>query len=695
MLTWSLLPYLLLLLCAAVIAGGAALYAWRLRTEPGASCLTGVSAACFIWVAADTGWLVSADADAKLFWGRVAYLGIVSVPVVWLTFAANYGGYHRVSRLALALLFIVPLITLALVWTNDYHGLVWASTQWTTVNGIPHIELQYGRWFWVHAVYSYAVLTVATGLLVFRVFTTAGLAVRQGALIVAAPLIPWAANAIYLLGRSPEPSFDPTPVGLALALVPLLWARLRYSLFDVALGLAPIARDTIVESMPDGVIALDRRDHIVYLNTAARRLIDIDDGPGAPERRRRPLPRGLAEAIRKAEHSAAGLVEIGLGAGAAQRELELVVSPLRDRAGNDVGRLLSLRDVTARRQSDRALHASESRYRRLLDTAQEGVWLTDVTGRLTYVNDSMAQMIGYSRSDLLGRSLTEFVEADEVEPLHRALVGADTQAARQRDVRFRRRDGSVLWTIVSTNPSLDPDGGVVGTLGMVTDITSRKRAELLEEEQRSLAYELHDGLAQLVAGAHQHLQAYAYQHPPESPQAKHDLDRVLDIARNAVRETRRVIAGLRPTVLDDFGLATAVRLQVETMREEGWDVEYENELGDYRPSPSAEMALYRVAQEALANVRKHAETGRVRVALARRESVVMLEVQDWGQGFDLPTVIEGRQLGEGLGLRGMRHRVSALGGQLLIGTRAGEGTHIVAEIPLASEPVTEPDGRRL
>jgi signal transduction histidine kinase len=193
---------------------------------------------------------------------------------------------------------------------------------------------------------------------------------------------------------------------------------------------------------------------------------------------------------------------------------------------------------------------------------------------------------------------------------------------------------------------------------------------------------VHDGVAQVAAAAHQHLQAYARFHRPRSAQGRERLDRALDTARRTVGEARRVIADLRPTVLDDFGLAVALRRQVENLRAEGWDITYDDTVGPERLPLAVETALFRVAQEALSNVRKHAVTTRVHVALRRRGHRVRLEVQDHGRGFRPDSTSEAAGPGERVGVPGMKERVALLGGRCTIRSRLGAGTRVVADVPL-------------
>jgi PAS domain S-box-containing protein len=204
-----------------------------------------------------------------------------------------------------------------------------------------------------------------------------------------------------------------------------------------------------------------------------------------------------------------------------------------------------------------------------------------------------------------------------------------------------------------------------------------------EEERRRVAYEVHDGLAQVAVAAHQNLQAFARRHAPEPARGRRELDRILRQVRATVSDARRVIANLRPTALDDLGLAAAISLEVERLNEEGYHVDYEEHLGDERLPEEMEITLFRVAQEALTNIRKHAGTQWVRIELRRRDGEVYLEVRDFGRGFD-PAALETLEGGPGerVGFAGMRERVSMLGGELEILSRPDAGASIAATIPL-------------
>jgi signal transduction histidine kinase len=207
-----------------------------------------------------------------------------------------------------------------------------------------------------------------------------------------------------------------------------------------------------------------------------------------------------------------------------------------------------------------------------------------------------------------------------------------------------------------------------------------------EDERRRVAYELHDGLAQVAAATHLSLQTFASQYRPRAVQTRLQLEKSVDLARRVVREARQVIAGLRPTVLDDFGLERALRLHVQELIGEGWTITYEAQLGADRLPGPIETVLYRIAQEALTNIRKHAGTLTATITLQRQDGRVALEVIDHGAGF--PAAHWGASADEGapghrIGLVGMRERAALVGGCCTIESEPGCGTRVIVKIPLS------------
>lgn len=207
-----------------------------------------------------------------------------------------------------------------------------------------------------------------------------------------------------------------------------------------------------------------------------------------------------------------------------------------------------------------------------------------------------------------------------------------------------------------------------------------------EELCHHFAAEVHDGVGQVVHSLYHHLHSLEQAQRFGGPQHRATLRRLVRLARQAVSETRRLIEGLRPTALETLGLAGALHLMADTLRQDGWTIVLDERLGPERLPPMVELALFRVAHEALTNAAKHASERRAALTLARVGEAVCLEVRDWGPGFDTARLARITRLGERLGLRVMGERLAALGGDLRVESGPGAGTLIVARVPAPRGP---------
>jgi signal transduction histidine kinase len=213
------------------------------------------------------------------------------------------------------------------------------------------------------------------------------------------------------------------------------------------------------------------------------------------------------------------------------------------------------------------------------------------------------------------------------------------------------------------------------------DAALEQLVSIEESERRRVALCIHDGLAQVAASTYRYLEVFDSHYTSVNAQDASDLARAKELARRTIREARRLIADLRPTVLDEFGLISGLQAEIDDLRSCGWDVRFEHDLGDERFVPRIELDVFRLAQEALANVSKHAGTTRVDVCLHRLPGEIRLVVQDYGSGFDPDQLAHPSRSSEHVGLSGMKERVRLLGGSVAIQSRPGEGTRVTAHIP--------------
>jgi len=198
-----------------------------------------------------------------------------------------------------------------------------------------------------------------------------------------------------------------------------------------------------------------------------------------------------------------------------------------------------------------------------------------------------------------------------------------------------------------------------------------------EEERRRIAYDVHDGVAQLVVSAKQHVDTAADLCSADPERAAAEAAVAADRLAQAIAETRRILAALRPLAVDATGLAAAARRSLDDFaRDTGWSVSLVENLESVRLPPPVEAAAFRILQEALANARRHAGTTRIEVVLAREADRFHLDVRDHGVGLAESAGARG------LGLVSMRERARLVGGSCVVEPAQGGGTRVHAQLPL-------------
>jgi signal transduction histidine kinase len=219
------------------------------------------------WCAAGAGHALAPSLATKLLWAKVQYVGIASVAPCWLLFTAEYAGIRRLAwwrgPLAAAL-WLIPVLTVVLAATNEWHHAVWSSVALTTAGRAVY---SYGPWFWVAAAVNYSLLAVGTFLIVRQARTSPAPIRSQFAAVLVAALIPWSGNVLFLT-RAVPPGLDVTPLAFAGSSLLLGWALFRRALFD----LVPVARDLVIDSLSDAMVVIDSSRRILDMNAAARQL---------------------------------------------------------------------------------------------------------------------------------------------------------------------------------------------------------------------------------------------------------------------------------------------------------------------------------------------------------------------------------------------------------------------------------------
>jgi PAS domain S-box-containing protein len=357
-------------------------------------------------------------------------------------------------------------------------------------------------------------------------------------------------------------------------------------------------------------------------------------------------------------------------------------------------------------------------YRILFERAPDGHLLTDGVGRILEANALAGSLLGAPPEALRDRPLVVFVSPEQrrffATRLSR-LGPTGSGAPEEWEVRMSDGKGGCFEAALAVTLLPEPDFGG-SRLWSLRDISGRKRTEarlkeserrhrrlyrqLLvqrdrlrflsarclharEDEAQRIAHQLHDEAAQMTAVAHLTLDEISRRLPRRLAARLHTVRAVLDGLEDRLRH---ISHELRPTLLDDMGLLPALGFLAEGFSARtGIPVEVEGDLGQERLEPLVETALYRIIQEALANVGRHAQATQVWVGFEHRKGALRCRVKDDGVGFD-PEAGGGRA--GGLGLLGIRERLAGLGGRLEVASSCGKGTQLVAHVPLVARGST-------
>jgi PAS domain S-box-containing protein len=357
----------------------------------------------------------------------------------------------------------------------------------------------------------------------------------------------------------------------------------------------------------------------------------------------------------------------------------------------------TLVDISAQLATESTLRDSEKRYREIVETASEGICILDENYRITFVNRRFASMIRDPSDRLIGRAVTELLSDDDA--IGATDIPHAMALARVSERRIRRADRTHFWASVSFTTMRNSMSDLAGFLLMFTDVSERRELETMreqlvlrlvnaqEEERRRVARELHDQLGQHLTGLDLGLSRLRSL-SVDNPDATELIRKLREIASEMSRDAHHLALELRPAALDDLGLAEAVSNYADDIaRRAALDVDVHCDL-KARLDPAIETTIYRVIQEALNNVVKHARAKRVSVILARQDGALQAIIEDDGIGFKAEKVLSdanGR-----LGVVGMRERITLVGGELKIESRPGRGTTLFVRLPIKAGDRTTP-----
>ena len=347
------------------------------------------------------------------------------------------------------------------------------------------------------------------------------------------------------------------------------------------------------------------------------------------------------------------------------------------------------------REAAQRLTLSERNYRGLFENASDAIWTHDLAGNIAAANKASEQLTGYTVDELLKMKANDFLTRESLHKageIRRKLFGKEP-VEQPYEQHLIRRDGTEA-TLMLTTSLVIAEGKPVGFQHMARDVTREKwMADNLryylqeittaqEEERKRIARELHDDTAQALYALNRQVDNFIRGSGGLSAEASAFLKELGDQIRRVSQGVRRFAQDLRPSMLDDLGLLATLRWLVSELRERGGlEAELTVRGEVQRLSPYVELMLFRIVQEALRNIEKHAQASKVGVELEFSDNKIGVSVIDDGKGFELSGALADLPRVGRLGFAGMEERARLLGGTMQVESQPGKGTLVRIEAP--------------
>ena len=343
-----------------------------------------------------------------------------------------------------------------------------------------------------------------------------------------------------------------------------------------------------------------------------------------------------------------------------------------------------------------ALKTSQENYEELFTNASDAIWVHDLNGKIIIANKACEKLTGYPIEEGLGKIVSEFMSPDALsiarEVRDKLMRG---QAIDQRyDQRLIKKDGSEAMLELFTRLIRDDEGKPAAFQNIARDVTEERRLRdnlrlqihktlmAQEEERKRIARELHDDVAQSILLLSRQLDILISNGHKIPKASINELEHIQNIANETYKSLQRYARDLRPSILDQMGLVAALNWLAEELSKD-LDIKTTVKADKLPPLfPEIELAMFRIAQEALNNVRKHAQASEVKIKVKLEPNDVKMTITDNGKGFLAPR-LTGDLAREGkLGVLGMEERARLIGGDLQIKSEPGKGTTVHARAPI-------------
>jgi PAS domain S-box-containing protein len=466
----GLTVFIILLMASSVAAGFLTIFTWRKRKVLGTAALPGLLMSIAIWTLAASLELAATTLEGKQLLTILCYVGIFPIPVFFFLFAVEYTNiklpFKQFVRIAI---WVIPLVSFVVLVTNKQHGLFYLHSELKYNGTLAYNSLTYGSWWWVHLAYSYILICIAV-ILFIQMRMSVGLDQKKQALIIlGASVIPFIGNMLYISGVKPYGFIDLTPIAFASTGFLFAWGISQNNLFNYK----PIALQTLFESIPDGIIVLDKEGIPIQMNVVAKHILNSTDENIDIDAINRVIiePLGITT-----KSSLDVFTKINNGT------YNIIVNPLQVDNKEIVGKLILLRNVSESLKTQKELSTAQNRLELAAKVAGLDPWENNLKTGQAIGGEQIYFELGYSPQEI-PRTMEEIftkIHPDDLQLVKRKLL--DHLSGKTNfyttDFRMRNKWGEYRWVAnFGMVTERDEEGKAVNLVGLTMNINERKKAE--------------------------------------------------------------------------------------------------------------------------------------------------------------------------------------------------------------------------
>ena len=341
----------------------------------------------------------------------------------------------------------------------------------------------------------------------------------------------------------------------------------------------------------------------------------------------------------------------------------------------------SMMDITKRFNAEMALRDSEERFRRLVESMNEGLCIQNERGIITYVNDSFCKILKLPREQLIGRPMKQFISQWDFKNWMQKLRSKD--ATEPYELTLKGGDGSSIYTLISPRAMNDSQGSFIGGFAVITDITERKQLEkeildVSEQERQKISHELHDDLGQQLIGIEFMTKVLKNKLKRTSPNDTRYASEINQLVKESIKKTRRLARGLSPVYLVSHGLESSLEeIADSTSNIFGILCTFNCPRHVSIKDNSVATHLFYITKESIHNAIEHGKSTKISIDLLNNDDIVSLSIRDNGVGIQ-----DMSKSFSGIGLRIMNYRARMIGASLQVESEPGGGTVVTCSFSL-------------